>query len=81
MNSGFGHTLQKLARYPAIINFVVKKANNNKSIQTLFSSMLNDMDLKKQLIKPSFYFRLFFSYPELCYLTWTFFIQPIFRSI
>ncbi len=56
-----GHTMQKLARYPAIINFVVKKANNNKSVQTLINSMLNDMDLKKQLIKPSFYFRLFFS--------------------
>ena len=56
-----GHTMQKLARYPAIINFVVKKANKNKSVQTLINSMLNDMDLKKQLIKPSFYFRLFFS--------------------
>lgn len=57
----FGSALQKLARYPSIINFVVKKANNNKSVQTLISSMLNDMDLKKQLIKPSFYFRLFFT--------------------
>ena len=56
-----GHTMQKLARYPSIINFVVKKANNNKSIQTLINSMLNDMDLKKQLVKPSLYFRLFFS--------------------
>ncbi|HEY5393604.1 MAG TPA: geranylgeranyl reductase family protein [Hanamia sp.] len=57
----FGHTLQKLFRYPAIINFVVRKANNNKSVQTLLSSMLNNMDLKKELVKPSFYFRLFFT--------------------
>ena len=57
----FGHTLQKLFRYPAIINFVVRKANNNKSFQTLLSSMLNNMDLKKELVKPSFYFRLFFT--------------------
>lgn len=56
----FGHSLQKLFRYPAIINFVVKKANNNKSVQMLLSSMLNNMDLKKELVKPSFYFRLFF---------------------
>lgn len=57
----FSHTLQKLFRYPRIINFVVKKANNNKSVQMLISSMLNDMNLKKELIKPSFYFRLFFT--------------------
>ena len=57
----FSHTLQKLFRYPRIINFVVKKANKNKSVQLLISSMLNDMDLKKELIKPSFYFRLFFT--------------------
>ncbi|MEO8822663.1 MAG: geranylgeranyl reductase family protein [Ginsengibacter sp.] len=55
------HTLQKLFRYPRMINFVVKKANNNKSVQMLISSMLNDMDLKKELVKPSFYFRLFFT--------------------
>ncbi len=57
----FSHTLQKLFRHPRIINFVVKKANNNRSVQMLLSSMLNNMDLKKELIKPSFYFRLFFT--------------------
>ncbi len=56
-----GHTLQKLFRYPSIINFVAKKANNNKSVQMLLSSMLNDIDMKKELVKPSFYFRLFFT--------------------
>ena len=57
----FSYTLQKLFRYPRMINFVVKKANKNKSVQMLISSMLNDMDLKKELVKPSFYFRLFFT--------------------
>ncbi len=57
----FGHTLQKMFRYPAFINFVAKKANNNKSVQMLLSSMLNDMDLKKELVKPGFYFRLLFT--------------------
>jgi geranylgeranyl reductase family protein len=56
-----GHTLQKLFQYPSMINFVAKKANNNKSVQMLLSSMLNDIDLKKELVKPSFYFRLFFT--------------------
>jgi len=55
------HTLQKLFRYPRIINFVVRKANKNESVQKLISSMLNDIDLKKELIKPSFYFKLFFT--------------------
>jgi geranylgeranyl reductase family protein len=57
----FGHSMQKLFRHPAIINFVVKKANKNKSVQLLLSSMLNNIDMKKELVKPSFYFRLFFT--------------------
>jgi len=56
-----GHALQKLFQYPFMINFLAKKANNNKSVQTLLSSMLTDIDLKKELIKPSFYFKLFFT--------------------
>ena len=55
------HALQKLFQYPSMINFVAKKANNNQSVKTLLSSMLTDIDLKKELIKPSFYFKLFFT--------------------
>ena len=55
------HALQKLFQYPSMINFLAKKANNNQSVQTLLSSMLTDIDLKKELIKPSFYFKLFFT--------------------
>ena len=54
------HSMQKLFRYPSIINFVVKKANKNKSVQLLLTSMLNNLDIKKELVKPSFYFRLLF---------------------
>ena len=57
----FGYSLQKLFRHPTLINFVAKKANKNKSVQLLLSSMLNDIDLKKELAKPSFYFKLFFT--------------------
>lgn len=56
-----GHALQKLFQFPSMINFLAKKANNNQSVQTLLSSMLTDIDLKKELIKPSFYFKLFFT--------------------
>jgi len=57
----FGHSMQKLFRHPRMINFVIKKANNNKSVQMLLSSMLNNLDMKKELIKPSFYFKLLFT--------------------
>ncbi len=57
----FGHSMQKLFRYPRIINFVVKKANKNKSVQLMLSAMLNNFDMKKELVKPSFYFKLFFT--------------------
>jgi geranylgeranyl reductase family protein len=56
-----GRSLQRMFRYPRMINFVVKKANNNKSVQMLISSMLNNIDLKKELVKPGFYFRLLFT--------------------
>ncbi len=57
----FGHSMQKLFRHPRIINFVVKKANKNKSVQLMLSAMLNNFDMKKELVKPSFYFKLFFT--------------------
>ncbi len=57
----FGHSMQMLFRYPRIINFVVKKANKNKSVQLMLSAMLNNFDMKKELVKPSFYFKLFFT--------------------
>ncbi len=55
------YSLQKLLRYPHIFNFLVKKANRNSSVRILLTSMLDDLDLKKELLKPSFYFRLIFN--------------------
>lgn len=53
-------SLQKLLKYPRLFNFIIKKANNNSSVRTLLSSMLTDIDLKKELLKPGFYMKLFF---------------------
>lgn len=53
-------SLQKLINYPWLVNFVVKKAQNNESVQLLFKAMLQDVNLQKQLLKPSFYFKLLF---------------------
>ncbi len=57
----FGHSMQRLFRYPRMINFVIKKANKNKAVQLMLSAMLNSFDMKKELVKPSFYFKLFFT--------------------
>lgn len=50
--------VQKLLRYPKLFNFVVNKANNNSSVRTLLTSMLDNVDLKKELVKPGFYVKL-----------------------
>lgn len=53
-------SLQKLIKYPWIINFIVKKASNNEAVQMIFKAMLQDFNLQKELFKPSFYFKLLF---------------------
>ncbi|MEQ8302824.1 MAG: geranylgeranyl reductase family protein [Cyclobacteriaceae bacterium] len=53
--------MQKLLRYPRLLNLVFNKAHKNESVQLLLSSMLHDVNLKSELIKPSFYFKLIFS--------------------
>ncbi|HET8859594.1 geranylgeranyl reductase family protein [Marivirga sp.] len=52
--------IQKLLRYPKLFNFVVNKANHNSSVRTLLTSMLDNVDLKKELVKPGFYMKLLF---------------------
>jgi geranylgeranyl reductase family protein len=53
--------LQLLLQYPALFDFVVKKARKNSSVQLLLTSMLDNVDIKKELLKPRFYTRLLFS--------------------
>ena len=54
-------SMQMLLYYPKLFNFVVKKASKNDSTRILLTSMLDDIDLKKELLKPSFYFKLIFN--------------------
>ena len=53
-------SLQKLSVYPKLFNFVINKAKSNESVQVLLTSMLDNLDIKKELLKPSFYLRLLF---------------------
>jgi menaquinone-9 beta-reductase len=54
-------TLQRLCRYPWLFNFVVNKAYKSKSLRDTISCMFTDMDLREQLSKPSFYFKILFN--------------------
>jgi menaquinone-9 beta-reductase len=50
--------LQRLSRYPWLFNFVVKKAHKSETLNTAITSMFTDLDLRKQLRKPSFYAKI-----------------------
>lgn len=52
--------LQQLAQYPALFDFVVRKASRNPSLRQLLSSMFVDLDLRATLRQPSFYAKLLF---------------------
>jgi len=54
-------SLQLLLNYPRFFNFVIRKANKSDSVKLLLTSMLDNIELKKELLKPSFYFKLFFN--------------------
>ncbi|MBX2906084.1 MAG: geranylgeranyl reductase family protein [Taibaiella sp.] len=54
-------TLQRLCRFPWLFNFVVNKAYKSKSLRDTISCMFTDMDLREQLSKPSFYFKILFN--------------------
>jgi len=51
-------TLQRLCKYPWLFNFVVNKAYKSPALRNTISCMFTDMDLREQLSKPSFYFKI-----------------------
>ncbi|MEM6765641.1 MAG: NAD(P)/FAD-dependent oxidoreductase [Bacteroidota bacterium] len=54
------HQLQQVGRYPFLLNILIKKAARNPAIQDLFTSMFEEIDIRKTLSKPSFYVNLLF---------------------
>lgn len=54
-------TLQHLCRYPWLFNFVVKKANQSKTIHQFLEEALAQSDKKRSLAHPAFYYRLLFN--------------------
>ena len=54
-------TLQKLCRYPMLFNTIVKKANRSELIHKALIDALANVEDKKWLLKPSFYYHLLFA--------------------
>lgn len=52
--------MQELANHAWLFNFAVKKANSNPALQSMMSMMFDDIDIRNELNKPSFYWRLLF---------------------
>lgn len=53
-------TLQNLCKYPRLFNLVINKANKNEALREFLIGTLEDVEKKKLLAKPSFYYRLLF---------------------
>lgn len=53
--------LQKLVHRPWLFNYLMKLGMGNKQLRELLSCMFYELDLRKKLAKPSFYFKLLFN--------------------
>lgn len=52
------YRMQQLVNYPWLFNLVVNKALRNKTLQETISCMFEDLDMRKRLKQPSFYWKL-----------------------
>lgn len=52
--------MQRLVNYPWLFDFVAKKGNSNPSLKLLMTMMFESVDLRSELTKPSFYWKLLF---------------------
>ena len=50
--------LQKLIRFPWLLNLLMRLSARNKELQELMTCMFHEVDLRKKLAKPQFYLRL-----------------------
>lgn len=53
--------MQQLVNFPWLFNLVVKKANKSQLLRNTISGMFEDIELRGELKKPSFYFKLLFT--------------------
>ena len=56
------HTMQKLCKFPWLFNFVINKAEKNRTFRETISCMFDDIDLRAKFKQPSFYFKMLFNH-------------------
>ncbi len=52
--------MQRLIRYPWLFNWVIRKIKSNEELKKTIMYMFDNVDLRKQFSKPSFYFKILF---------------------
>ncbi len=52
------HQMQKLLKHPMIFNFILKLAAKNVQFSDLIYAMFKDIDVRKRLMNPSFWWKL-----------------------
>lgn len=52
------YMLQRMMRYPRLINFLARKTNRNKDLLYLISKMYNDTELRKKVWNPVFWVKV-----------------------
>jgi geranylgeranyl reductase family protein len=52
------YRIQRLGRYPAIFNFVLWAASKNVQLSELVYSMFNNIDMRKKVLNPVFWFKM-----------------------
>lgn len=50
--------IQRLLRYPVILEYCIKKINRNKKLRQFFMDTMEDKDQLKKLLRPGFYWEL-----------------------
>lgn len=53
------YSIQKLFKFPGLINYAVKKANRNEHFKNLISDAMTNEDIKKRLIRPYTFYKTF----------------------
>ena len=53
--------LQKLIRYPWLFNWMIRKISKNEELRKTITFMFEDVNLRKQFSKPSFYLKILFN--------------------
>lgn len=56
-----GSSLQRLASWPWLFDFVVRKAGSNEELGSLISCMFDDIEVRARLNRPQFYLNLLFT--------------------